>query len=1277
MRYTPVTRALLLCALIMVATSVASAQDPCDSASDLDIQFNNATCDSTIVFYAYDYGWDNLTISPPVTSQRYYLNYYWFTATEAGQHTIFATIGNCTRNRTLTITIPKITITQPVCYGNNMTLTVTGFENRNALFRIDSGPQTAYNNTFVYSNVFQANTVHRLRVYPPSMSSCSVRFVYDITKSLTPQVVVTQPTCGLPNGRLVVTNYQQFSSLVLELQGTNRTSEASNGIFDNVQVATGNQVPYTIYATAAQCTSVIIYSGYIYPSTPSVTVSSQSIAGCNSSYALQTLTVNGLSSPGPITIDSTFNVTAGVQTPFTQGSHAINFNIGCEGNSAYDMTNYYIPVTHTLGQSPQPTCSAGSAVTITYPRDFSTLSASQGSIDSNRQLPVTLGTGISLTSTCDDNPYIFRYDSINPLVQITYDDPTCLGNFTVTIQNYQSFESIMISNPTKTVVATEGVMGGLYVATNWVLSTVLKGCTGLTKNQSVVISEVSSFQNQYITWDWVDVVYPSVCGANISGTLFPVYKGIRSTVGTPVNFNNSNYNFNVPATFPTCPPRSIRYSIPASPQNANITVLSQAPCVSSFGLIQINFTSPVSYYYFNNSYTSMKPSGSTFLVPVGTTKIMVYYQGSQCTQPFTVTINAIDTTTAITYSITPQLSSDCQTASANVTLHNFQNFYTANFNGYGFLSNGVSTVPSTQSGTLYFNHSICGVGQINNIPVPTDTNRTITITPVETSGCRSMVNSAPNSAKIVVTQGGQPIVIDGVTDLGENNNAGYDRYTQLIIGMPQGNRLFEISSGNCLWHESYVQKFDTSPVFRVDVIQFPTVGAYDGVAKVVLLKPNFYTGYSETSHGYFLPDHMTIVGWTISPEDYPDIFSVHIYDFYDCPYEYSFNLTALMPLNKPRFTITPPTQCGSRVLTFKFDTASMQAFEILMSGRYAPDSNGVAYLSLDSDQYINYRSRNNYHLPNDDNFLYLSLDNLPSISPLNVNVAYNVVNESCTYSRDGQVVITNADTATYLYHLISTETGFNSDTLISGTTITFRFLSAGIHTLTVFSNSNTYCTKTISIVVGSNEPQLIVAAPNICNYKLNSTTLSLSIAPTGYTATYKVNGVDANTVTTVKEGDFLVDAVVTGAGSCSRRLSVLATVRSDYMQAEVVSVQCGMFSLYMKQFDDLLQVALLDSSDNVVVSLGPDQFYDNDITFPGLATGMYSAMMVERTGCSITSDRISVTACATPPPSTTTTTGIPTTNSTTIGTTTGLNSSSRIYIPSLFIIAMIVISLFL
>ncbi|GAM17322.1 hypothetical protein SAMD00019534_004970 [Acytostelium subglobosum LB1] len=1284
-----------------MAVMAVPPHTPCASYQTLDVTFLNTSCESTITFAVDNVnGYDSIEFSPQLitTSFLNYSSFIIYSTVTPGMYNLTATKGKCIMHTMLEIAVPSIVITQPKCFGGPLKINVTGYIG-DVAYHVDNADPETHNGSFVFENVLSSAIYHSLNIRIPNspFPQCSVPFNYDPTASIAPKLVITPPLCTLDTGMIAVTNFAEFTSLTLKIgDGMNITATAA-GVFEDLNLPNGSPNSFVIYAVSAQCSHTIVYPGILLPRMPSLHLSSRSLP-CNNTYGLHTFTNND-AGPLPFTMalqDSP--ILLGVEYAIPRGRLPVTFS-GCHDPIFYDFRNYFMPVTHTIGEKGQyPTCDDHAIATVSYPGDYANLNVSPNPLDSNHQISVFKQEEYTATSQCYALTSYFGYPTYGPNYIINSTDFTCVGVYQVTVLNYEMFDSISISNVVTTINAVNGVMDGLYQSAGWVLTTVEKGCTGASTQQNSVKLPSVAIDESLVTYEVSNVTQApgATCLSDYSATIHPVYKGVKSLVGTFIQFNNSNKGFVHQVAFATqhCIPQPFTYNTPAPANNAKATVIEHAKCLQTYGLVNITFADMLYTLSFNGTGVPVLPYGTPYKMPVGTTTIhLIYDQSFDCEETISVTINPIDTTTVFRLNITPQDSSNCSNPSARISFTNpWSEFNWATIEGEGpiFFDNatGVCVTGSTRT-TLKFDHKTCGEGQFaESIVVPTDNHVTISYKPIYKSSCASPIDSNTNAGSLsIVHNNGMNITADnvyGTTDF----NLMYNRETGLMYGLPPGNLSATVQMGYCNWNFNYVQKFDTKPVFKVNIIQMPTAGMYNGIAQIVMLRQDIYIVSVQASSGYSTADRSQIIGWNYSPES--PIMTFSLLEFRGCRYQYSVNLTSQVTITEPRYTITPPTQCGDRMFKVQFDQLSLQTFEIFAAVT-VPDVNGVVLVDVsNNDMSLRYRPRSNPFLPPIESSIHELQFWMSSFgSP---NVQYTITPETCYGARDGMVTIFNTDPS-LIYVLFDTESDYQADTLTGENTVKFRFLTNGQYQVSIFNSTNSYCVKNFVVQILANEPSLVIAAPNICDKNKASSSISLSVLPATLSATYTINGNNVSAVTNnVAPGTYTVVATIS-SGVCSRILNQKVVIKQKYLNTDqTISFQCGQLTFYLPSHPEGYDHLTLMNSKNQAVSV--DIATSSFFNYINLDTDSYRVVTTDLTGCQVSTAPVQVTSCNPPPAttssttststtgqstttstttsesSTTTTTGTPTTttSTTTTGTTTGLNSSSRINIPALLLV---------
>ncbi|GAM17323.1 hypothetical protein SAMD00019534_004980 [Acytostelium subglobosum LB1] len=1283
----------------------APIEDPCEQYETLDIAFLNSSCDPTVTFSVKnDNGYDSITFTPalPISHFMNYSSYFIYSTVTPGIYNLTAISGLCNQTRTLEIVVPSIVITQPKCFGGPLTINATGYRGE-VSFAVDDMDLVTKNNSYNFESDMDPSSIHQLVVSVPNVGAqpCKVYFPYDTTNSFAPKLVITHPTCGLSDGKIVVTNFAEFTSITLQSNTNDDIFPDANGVFSNLNSTTARVVNFGIYAESAKCSHTLLYPGVLIPFTPTMTLSGRAVDACNKTHGIYKFTLTGATKVLPdgmnITVDGTTVVELGVEFVFSVGSYQVQLST-CADPVTYDFANYFLPVTHTIGPNgQQPTCSVTTTATVAYPFDYANLTVSPTNLDSNHQLQVIHDQTYLAMSKCFPQQSRFAYPKVHPYYYVNYTDTSCIGVYQVTVRNYAAFDSIFMSYQDIIKTAVNGVIYDVFLPLtgDWVLTTIEKGCT---VQRNLTVTQINNpLDNGYFTFEITNVTQDANAGclSPYSATIYPHYKGIRSTQGTYVEFNNSNNGFVQTTYFASehCPPTPVIYREPAPPTNAQVTVHQHAPCLQTVGLINVTYTEPLLYLLFNGSNVIIRPSGQLYEVPVGTTNVKIVFKAPnfQCQQIIPVTLHAIDTTTILSLQITPQDSSNCSAPSGKVM------FTTAwsNFNSAMLLGEedvpfdnvtGVATV-----GTYYtsakFDHKTCGKGIINNVFIPTDNKVTISLTPLYKSSCKDST-SAPNSAQIsLLHSNGRYIYPDNIYSFSPDFDLSYNFFTGVIYGMPLGNLTARITHDYCQWDYNFVQNIDTKPVFKVNIVKMPTVGMLNGVAQIVMLRDDLYVGTVQASSGYATPDRSQIIGWGYNHEQPLMNFTLSEAPM-GCVYRYQVNLTN--EITTPRYTVIEPTECGSKTYQLKFDQVSMQLFEIYVSDT-APDINGVVSVNAFNNGGLKFRSIVNPALG------FTSVPIVGLVSYLtsfgNIEVKYTTTPETCISSRDGTLTITNANPEIYTYSLVNTDNNYQADTLITGNTVQFRFLESSLYILNVYLFSNPYCVNSQMVLVPQTEPELVISAPNVCSDGQNFTSISMRIEPSTFTATYKINGDTVNPTTThLPPGTYVVEASIS-AGVCSRSINQKVTMQYSVISDTLASYQCGQLSYntYAER-QSYAKVQLIDSKNNVVKVDTEIQYQMN---YFNLDTGSYRVITTDISGCMVATNPVAVTSCTPvpnyhhypPPPlpsttgpsstttsQSTTTTGpsstttTDSTTTTTTGTTNGLNGSSQTTAPTVLIL---------
>ncbi|EFA74558.1 hypothetical protein PPL_00056 [Heterostelium album PN500] len=1095
---------------------------------------------------------------------------------------------------TNTQSLPSIDIVQPVCLYTNATLTPfnnTYMNTPNFQVKCSTSPSSlyemkAYTPTFQYKT--SINGVHTITYG----NGYSFPFQLQAQNSLVPIISYTTGVIG-KKSNLTVLNANRFTSIKLFSSSGPEVIPTTPNNYPIV-----NNLLYSLVAVSDTCGTQImdlqpevdinVYSTVHSYNCQANTVDVSFDFGYNVSQSDYTINVAGSA------YQVGNNLTLAQGTTYTISVTGIN---GLASTYSYSSPSLGSSVSYTIDS--YPTCYSDGLVTFNYAGDISDIKVNNIQL-TTKQIAVEYGTNYNVYPKCGGSFYI-NFNTV-PLYSVDRTSGNCFGTASIVVQNYQIFSSIYLLDLNSNYTAVDGIFSNVYLSTNYKF--VYKLSNNCTESEYYISLPMDNTGSETIEIHQQIVNQPDSCQDLISVN-FQLEKG-----GVVLeNFTQPNLmlgsTFNHYLKFGTCGTSLIVLTVDSLNilNTTTYKIIKPAVCKDSFALIQLESVDLLKLSSINIDLqpVNINKDDATYLVPTGKHLIDLNYQNDrghcgtrlEIDIPFTRDVE-------LSYNVINQDSTKCNQATGSIQFSNFADFSNLTLVNGTTSDNGSFNKLSTNYYTVQFNHSVCGVGQINNISVVTDGH--VSIEEIYHPTCDRGMGYSDGVYQLNVFDR----LGDRISNLSLNSTYGFDGLG-IIAGQTKLD--YKIKSQQfCSWGVQATYQLNEINVTFSDIKQYTTYpGSFNfNFSSYIRIDGPEVDGIGGS---FVYPNHLDL---SVYPNTV-DTFTAFYNDY--CKVMTS---APLNPVLNPDFGIKQIKKCGSMDTQIQFPQSVVDNYYVKTSNGLL-DANNMVYAFNGIDIVLTSKTTGVA------TYFTLETQNTEALPP----VSYSFTNESCMGSGDASITIANQD-PNLIYSLYNVNTEINYANPINGG---WSGLTKGIYSIYATNNTNVACKTSEQVEIQVNSPVTIAITTNQCSAQSNGV-VSFSTTVNNQPVNNVVYSVDVqinSTKVILPSGDYTVKAFV-NEGTCRQFVNQDFTVQSNILEAEVVSSICSTASIKAtSELQDQLTIRLYNVT-NGGNSLVGQAINGNTANITNLSRGTYQFTITESSGCSITTASFNILECPTQPP---------------------------------------------
>ncbi|EFA85814.1 hypothetical protein PPL_01045 [Heterostelium album PN500] len=1158
-----------------------------------------------------DFGYNDSSVS------HYFANgnIFFYTRYPVPVHFYF-TYSDCnkTYDRDLSLNIPNLEVTQPNCLFTNATVT--------------HHTTTIYEYYYVYDPFtsktykYQPGSVPMTMTFPVyGVGSYRVNiglftdnnfFGVQVTPQhdLIPQITLTHTNYSIDNGIVKIENLNQFTDIQLTNASGANIAASSSGQFTGLASGT-----YYIIAQSQLCgtQSVSLEIEVISP-IPIVNLIPTQCATPTFDVNV-TVSLEGISDD-QVTYQFNGNQYQAGDVHLLQPSD-YTFTFAIQGGYSFIKVlkiprpvSSELPLTYSIDHP--LSCLSNSAVLfINYTGDYQDIKVNGEVIAANFRRNVNYGDTYSITKECSSFNDILNFPFATPNVQFFTDDfnyATCYSNFTVTVSNYELFNSMVLVDKYNNInyTAVDGTFKKVRATDILTVFYTEKGCQNEQSfgfELPIARLEQSDYRYEISNADF------NGCTSQVA-TFTPVVFGRRyDDAAQNVTFRFGVESVDIPSSYYYCK----EYNFSDTPLYPNMTKIkfNSVTCQESLTALSFESKTTISnvyvddWYYANPSDAKVTGGNHTVTINYGscTDLYQIYVPYTKFILIFEMSIIIAN---VLSYNVVPQSATNCSFETGAIYFNNM-NEYTSLIFGGDEISNVTALSPDRY--LFSFNHTVCGLGRVF-IDVPMEGSFKIEtfIEPYYNLGYLKYSINDSNGVEITPESVSTPLyhysMAHLIGDISDSYVKGY------------------LSSGDyCKWNFE-VTYDENSPKWNenqltIDLISTPSK-YFDGIATVTdALKGVMHQNEPRSFNRYeFISKNLSLIYGVKS--------STYFFTIYN-----QRGLTTLITMKLP--DSYPNTQ--------------------LYIGKQSVPSNSFqtnAFL-----QYSEFYSKSKGALLVEEGGIFSTASYAPYPT-------VTIGNPTCL-GGDGFLTISNPD-PNYIYRLYTNmaqgEPSLHPE-ISDGTYLNFTDLSAGSVYINVVNKDNYMCTNQYSTDIMTTEFTTTYTVKNQCVAGRNgSVVLSSFYGNKAADAIYTLNGVQVSNSLSLGVGNYSIVSDV-ASGTCKFALQTLFTVESNIISSTINSPSCGTINIVSTaSLNDSLTLELLYSSNNSVITTLKNT---NRYTFNNLNGADYLVRITEISGCQSTTP-VTVNDCQVP----TTTTATSTTTATTSSTTSDpINNSSRVIPPIL------------
>ncbi|EFA74556.1 hypothetical protein PPL_00054 [Heterostelium album PN500] len=1096
---------------------------------------------------------------------------------------------NHTASTNATLAIPKVDIIQPKCLFTNATITpinntiinAQSFTIKNVMMASPDFEMTAYTPTFQYGVLM--NGVYSLTYYPSGFTSL---LNLQAKNDLVPLVNYPAGILG-KNNSMTILNPQSFTSIKLyDPQGVEVAPTSPN------TYTIMNTISYNLVAVSNTCGTQVL------------PVNSDNIPILKStvhSYNCDDRTV-GVSFGFDYNVTGTDYSLTYLGNPYQIGeilkleqSDSVSIQLNGQFSTRYYF--YISPFSSNLTYTVDsyPTCFSDGSIQFNYDGDISNVRLN-GQPLLSKTIPFEYDTDYIVQPFCGDS-FSIRHNN-NPLYSVDSTSRDCLGTSSIVISNYKSFHELNLTDTKLNInytINSDGVFKDVINSDNLLLSyRNFANCSifQTTLNDIIITDpDVSTIDLKK------QILTPTTsCQDKVSVNFEMVNHGVLIDNVTLNLFMGESYLHKI--KFGTCPPLSYYLEVGYSLNATTYKIIRPAVCKDSLALVQfesVDLLNLDSLYVDGNNY-GFDRNSVIIQVPTGKHIVELNYWNDMagCVAvleidiPYTKDIE-------IAYTVTNQDSTNCSFATGSVHFSNIADFFSLEFDAMPLDSSGTLGKLNTGDYLFEFNHTVCGVGQIN-IPIVTDGK--VILEEIYHPTCIKKGQSDGIHRVTVFDRLGNRI-----RNITTNPRYSFDNMG-IIAGLydEYENRIQYL---NCIWPIQGEIPLTDIKITYSDIKPFTS---YPGSFNFNVNQPIRINQAGISGFG--------------SPFVYPNHIDFALVPGNQNPFQIMYNDLCVVstpgPVSpaEPDFGIKITTKCGTLDNYAQFPQSVVDNYYITTNNG-VPDENNQ--IPVYSGLYILLTSKATGQL----HFLLMDNSNIEAPS----NVQYTLTNESCFGSSDGSITIINPDAS--LTYRLSGDSTYPQP--VNGS---WTGLPVGEYQLSVTNTTSLSCNQLYSIIINSNEPVVNPSVVRQCVTGGNGIAAFSTIVNNqqAKNVVYSVDGVESNSEQVLlPSGNYTVKAFVKDS-TCRQFVNQDFTIQSNIIEAEVVSSICSTASIKAtSELQDQLIIRLINVT-NGGNSLVGQAINGNTANITNLSRGTYQFTVAESSGCLMTTTSFNILECPTQPP---------------------------------------------
>eukprot|EP01133_Synstelium_polycarpum_P003483 gene3483-3978_t len=1233
-----------LITLVALLITLASAQQDCSVTPDVTVKLPNNPCSGYNIYPNYivvsNFNQFSSIVVSPLPIERFYSDGQLYIHASNGTNAVTFTMPNgCVQTKEYTFALAQLVVSsQPQCQYSVVDGTFMSPQ-MFATYTIDGSTSV---NTATQPIKMSAGYT-QVNAKTPGGKICRLATTLVPLSPATPSIKVIHNHCdGSTIGTITVANPQSYTKISLHLDSSNNDISQPSGIFTSLPTST-----YTLTLQSAACGTEIV-TGSILTIQPTIDLYATpfpttcfsgkvNISASIENKPLAVFTVNGAESQP----QSTFLVNPDSSNTITYKS----------GNCFVDQLQFNTPRTATdvsYSISSKPTCANPTATVTVYSVNQEYLTVSNGDstspLTNGNQFTAEYGTNYFINDTCYHGIFNIQFPRTIPIYTVDMTTPYCTGIWTITVHNYEEFETISLvdlSNESNSYTSTNGVFAHLPPGPYKFVS-MERSCTGRPPITTLLTPSTfpETIQTSQIVYHAVATA-KSLCGSVGVANVTASYKG--QVIQQLDQFQFTPSGPNPLPQIPTCP---FQLSLNLEPDDMDfidlptpsITIVTNPTCQESTdGILKIAYQgSPMIQTVWISLGTFDSPSSKAvddqYTTGGGQVRIQVQMEG--CPIRYKTTINVTPKTNfAIGLKKTPQKVNDCMVASGVVEVTNQDTFTTLLLDSVPSTNKIWTGLSSSKNHRFEFDTAACkGVFYFK---LATEDIAFTTTTLDNTCGDDASIQLTASNGTYLYTDLTSDVITDNIGFLEASNT-----FTGVMDATPI-TTIFEYEA--CQWSYTFTPALrpNVESLFSFEIVQWPSCPtSSDGILRIVN-NHNLNVDITQVDAEYqdLTLNGQLLYGWSIesnnqlllagSGQSTLTTISIALEWNDQCSgtYDFTYDLQQA-PQYYPQYSQLNPN-CAYIDAHIFFSTETLDTFDVNVDQDYVPIS-GFLYLPARPYPYV----LNSYN----------RITKCSTTSPLTVFFDHPIVNfdqaviknESCPYESDGSIHIPPGARQSVNHLSLMPADQYNiflSPSLIPymptfigvDANNTFANLSSGTYLLSASNSNSPYCFEKQLITIGTFKPTVTTTITgNQClANQLLFMSVTASITGTYSNVTYRLdNGVAqaSGVFTNLPQGEHTISVEIHD-DKCHQTLPPKSfTIGSSIITATLDTSVCNRLLVVSSSTNTsaVLSVTIENVSTLVLQS--------GSATFNSIAEGTYTATITDQSGCSLAKEA-TVTAC--------------------------------------------------